>query len=111
VVRSSAASDVYKRQVWSSQWCRTRETADLAFPGKRVDQPAFNSFFGTPGAAPEQTQAARRLLAAWRGEGVLVVVTHQVNITALTGVVPSSGEGVVVKRTAQGLEMDGRILP
>jgi len=28
--------------VWSSQWCRTRETADLAFPGKRVDQAAFN---------------------------------------------------------------------
>jgi phosphohistidine phosphatase SixA len=97
--------------VWSSQWCRTRETVDLAFPGKRVDQPAFNSFFGTPDAAPEQTRAARQLLAGWRGEGVLVVVTHQVNITALTGIVPSSGEGVVVQRTAQGLEVVGRLMP
>ncbi len=97
--------------VWSSQWCRTRETADQAFPGKRVDQPAFNSFFGTPDAAPEQTRAAQQLLASWRGTGVLVVVTHQVNITALTGIVPSSGEGVVVQRTAQGLTVVGRITP
>jgi phosphohistidine phosphatase SixA len=98
-------------QVWSSQWCRTRETADLAFPGQRVDQPAFNSFFGTPDAAPEQTRAAQQLLAAWRGPGVLVVVTHQVNITAITGLVPRSGEGLVVKPTAQGLAVAGWLTP
>ena len=97
--------------VWSSQWCRTRDTADLAFPGQRVDQPTFNSFFGNSGLGPQQTQAARHLLEAWRGEGVLVVVTHQVNITALTGIVPSSGEGVIVKRTPQGLAVVGRIAP
>jgi phosphohistidine phosphatase SixA len=97
--------------VWASQWCRTRETADLAFPGQRADQPAFNSFFGNPDMGLEQTRAARQLLEAWRGEGVLVVVTHQVNITGLTGIVPSSGEGVVLKRAAQGLEVVGRIIP
>lgn len=97
--------------VWSSQWCRTRDTADLAFPGQRVDQPAFNSFFGQPDAAPEQTRAAQQLLSSWRGTGVLVVVTHQVNITALTGIVPSSGEGVVVKTTPQGLAVLGRVMP
>ena len=61
--------------VWSSQWCRTQETADLAFPGKRIDQPAFNSFFDTPENSSSQTRAARDVLAAWRGPGVLVVVT------------------------------------
>ena len=84
--------------VWSSQWCRTRETADLAFPGMRVDKAAFNSFFGEPDSAPDQTRAAKALLDAWRGQGLLVVVTHQVNITALTGVVPASGEAVVLQR-------------
>ena len=54
---------------------------------------------------------AQALLADWRGPGVLVVVTHQVNITALTGVVPASGEGVVVRPTAQGLEVLGRVTP
>ena len=97
--------------VWSSQWCRTRETADLAFPTQRVDQPAFNSFFGAPDAAPAQTNAARALLKAWRGDGLLVVVTHQVNITALTGVVPASGEAVVLRRLKDKWVTAGRISP
>jgi phosphohistidine phosphatase SixA len=97
--------------VWASQWCRTRETADLAFPGQRVDRPEFNSFFGTPAAAPEQTRAAQQLLAGWRGLGVLVVVTHQVNITALTGIVPESGQGVVLRPTSSGLVVAGQITP
>ncbi len=97
--------------VWSSQWCRTRDTADLAFPGKRTDQPVFNSFFNESQVAAARTQDSRQLLSKWRGPGVLVVVTHQVNITALTDVVPSSGEGVVVKPTATGLQLVGRIRP
>lgn len=97
--------------VWSSEWCRTRETADLAFPGKRVDKPAFNSFFGEPQAAPAQTLAARALLNAWTGKGLLVVVTHQVNITALTGVVPASGEAVVLRRNADRWVVAGRVSP
>lgn len=97
--------------VWSSQWCRTRDTADLAFPGQRVDQPVFNSFFNVAASASERTQAAQRLLASWRGPGVLVVITHQVNITELTGIVPGSGEGVVVKPTGLGLRVLGRLAP
>lgn len=98
--------------VWSSQWCRTRETADLAFPGQRQDEPAFNSFFGagTP-QGEQQTAAARARLMRWRGPGVLVVVTHQVNITALTGVYPASGEGVVLQHAGAGLQVVGRLAP
>lgn len=97
--------------VLSSQWCRTRETAELAFPGMVRDAPRFNSFFGEPAQSAAQTAAARANLAAWRGPGVLVVVTHQVNITALTGVYPASGEGVVLRRGEGGLEVVGRLAP
>jgi phosphohistidine phosphatase SixA len=97
--------------VWSSQWCRTRDTADLAFPGQRTDQPVFNSFFDESDVAGDRTRAAQSLLSNWRGPGVLVVVTHQVNITSLTGVVPSSGEGVVVKPSASGVKIVGFITP
>ena len=99
--------------VLSSQWCRTRETAELAFPGRVQDEPAFNSFFREEDAqARRQTEAARARLAAWRGPGVLVVVTHQVNITALTQVFPASGEGIVVRSAADGaLEVLGRLAP
>jgi len=99
--------------VWHSAWCRTRDTAQLAFPemGPLVlrAEPAFNSFFSDRDGAPAQTAAARNLLLAWPGPGALVVVTHQVNITALTGIVPQSAEGVVVHREGGRLVVKGQI--
>jgi hypothetical protein len=41
----------------------------------------------------------------------MVVVTHQVNITALTGVSPASGEGVVARMVAGQLQVLGRVAP
>lgn len=105
------ARKVPVRRVLSSQWCRTRETAQLAFPGLVRDEPLFNSFFEDRSSAPAQTAAALALLKRWRGPGVLVVSTHQVNITALTGATVASGEGVVVRVGAAGLEVVGRVLP
>lgn len=98
-------------QVWSSQWCRTRETAELIGAGAVRDQPAFNSFFGDRARAAEQTATARELLLAWRGPGALVVVTHQVNISALIDAATASGEGVVLRRVGERLEAVGRIAP
>lgn len=98
-------------QVWSSQWCRTRETAELLGAGAVSEQPAFNSFFSDRSRVPGQTAAARELLLAWRGPGALVVVTHQVNISALTDGATASGEGVVLRRVGNRLEPVGQILP
>ena len=89
--------------VLSSQWCRTRETARLAFGSQARDEPAFNSFFRLGQEAMDaQTARARTVLANWRGPGALVVVTHQVNITALASVGTASAQGVVVRRAADG---------
>jgi phosphohistidine phosphatase SixA len=100
--------------VWHSAWCRTRDTAQLAFPHLAAPllraEPAFNSFFGNPSDEPAQTAAARQLLLGWRGPGTLIVVTHQVNITALTGIVPQSGEGVVLQLEGTQLVTKGRVL-
>jgi phosphohistidine phosphatase SixA len=98
-------------KVLTSQWCRTRETADLAFPGQPVEEPAFNSFFGNRADEPLATARARRILADWRGPGVLVAVTHQVNISALTSIAPASGEGIIVRSGQGGLEVLGRLPP
>lgn len=99
--------------VWHSAWCRTRDTAQLAFPDLATPalrpEPVFNSFFNDRNDEPTQTAAARRLLLGWRGPGTLVVVTHQVNITALTGIVPQSGEGVVLQRKGGELIVLGRL--
>ncbi len=105
----AALRDVEVGAVLASQWCRTLETAEIAFPGRVTPEPAFNSFFGDRAAGPAQTAAARALLAQWRGPGALVVVTHQVNITALTRIFPGSGEGVVLRRGS--LDVAGRLPP
>ena len=97
--------------VLSSQWCRTRETAELAFPGQARDDTDFNSFFGDTARQPEQTARALSTLTRWRGPGVLVVVTHQVNITALTGVGAASAEGVVVTARDGSLQVLARLPP
>jgi phosphohistidine phosphatase SixA len=94
-----------------SQWCRTTETAAIAFPGQGKAEPAFNSFFGRPADGPAQTRAALAVLDAWRGPGALVVSTHQVNITALTGIFPASGEGIVLDRRNGAWMVVGRIRP
>ena len=94
-----------------SQWCRTQETAELAFPSRVRENANVNSFFGDSTSQPAQTAAALNILKRWQGPGALVVVTHQVNITALTGVVPTSGEGVVVRSKADGIEVIGRLVP
>lgn len=99
--------------VLTSQWCRTRETARLAFGEVVKDEPAFNSTFSASGAVSDaQTAQARALLSRWRGPGTLVVVTHQVNITALTGVYPASSQGVVLRPAADGsLKVVGTVSP
>lgn len=89
--------------VLSSQWCRTRDTARLAFGSQVRDEPAFNSFFRLSSESREtQTAQARAVLGSWRGPGTLVVVTHQVNIQALAGVGAASAEGVVVRPASDG---------
>jgi phosphohistidine phosphatase SixA len=81
--------------VLSSGWCRCLETAELLGLGPVARAPALDSFFADRAEGPARTEALRRLLGAWRG-GPLVLVTHQVNITALTGIFPASGEAVAV---------------
>jgi len=105
------AQGVTVAKVLTSQWCRTRDTAELAFPGRVTPEPAFNSFFQERDKAARQTETARALLLQWRGPGALVVVTHQVNISALTDSFTASGEGIVLRPRAEELEIVGRVLP
>jgi len=97
--------------VLTSQWCRSAETAALLDLGPVREEAALNSFFSDRSTEPAQTGALRQLLAALPAEETAVLVSHQVNITALTGIYPRSGE-VVILRVAEdgGLETIGRFL-
>lgn len=90
-------------QVFSSQWCRCLETASLLGLGDVQELPALNSFFSNGQREPAQTQDLRKWLASRPLKPVLVLVTHQVNITAISGVYPASGEVVIMRRGNQGV--------
>ena len=93
--------------VFTSEWCRTRETAELLGMGPVWPLPALNSFFGDRASAGAQTAALKDFLNSGTGAAPVVLVTHQVNITALTGQWARSGEIVVV---ALPFEDEGSVL-
>ena len=96
--------------VRSSQWCRCLETAKLLNLKPVEAFPPLNSFFSNASTKAQQTEAVRRLVLASRtAQGVTILVTHQVNITALTNVVPASGESVVLRAKGQTIEVVGQL--
>ena len=76
----------------TSQWCRCRDTARFLDLGPVEDLPALNSFFRNRDRADPQTAELRLFLLGLPPGKTVVLVTHQVNITALTGRIPTSGE-------------------
>ena len=100
------------RQVLSSQWCRCLETAELMNLGDVKPFTPLNSFFRDNTTTAAQTAAVQDyLLTQEETPGVVIMVTHQVNITALTDYVPDSGEAVVMEVEDQALTLHGRLTP
>ena len=77
-------------EVRSSAWCRCVDTAELAF-GRHTVWTPINSFFQQSGGE-RQTREALQTLQQHRAPRNLVLVTHQVNISALTGEFTAMGE-------------------
>jgi len=101
---------ISQARIYSSQWCRCLETARLLQLGQVAELPQLNSFFQNRQDQEKQTQELRLWLQNQKLEEPLILVTHQVNITALTGVYPASGELVIVKKsTDQQLQVIGSV--
>tara|TARA_Y100001978_G_C23596841_1_gene386671 strand:- start:25 stop:621 length:597 start_codon:yes stop_codon:yes gene_type:complete len=103
-------SGLKSARVKSSQWCRCKETAKLLKLGLVEEIEFLNSFFDRPEREEPQTTALRKWLFEQVSTSGLILVTHQVNITALTGVFPSSGELVVIRlKKPSGIQVVGTI--
>ena len=88
--------------VVTSQWCRCRETAALLDLGPVQDLPDLNSFYEDRSTADAQTRGLRRFLAGLPADRTIMLVTHQVNITALTGRFVGSGEVFLLRVAPDG---------
>ena len=87
-------------QVFSSQWCRCKDTAKYAF-GKYKEFTALNSTFQSPFNKNEEKQLKElySFVKKWNGKGKnLVLITHYSIITAVTNAVPNSGEIVIADK-------------
>lgn len=98
---------VKETSVYSSQWCRCLETARLLALGPVKELPALNSFFEDRSTEETQTKQIRKFITSLSADKPVIMVTHQVNITALTGIVPSSGEIIILQLTQDG---QGKVL-
>jgi broad specificity phosphatase PhoE len=95
--------------VWSSRWCRCLDTARLAF-GRAAPEPGLDSMFNDDAAvAASKLRSLHARLAARRETTPLVLVTHDVNIRALTGQSLAPGEMVLTQLRDGKLEVIGRL--
>ena len=98
-----AKAGIERAKVYSSQWCRCLETARLLGLGPVTELPALNSFFGRAQDRDSNVAALRAFLAALPAGGPpVVLVTHQVTITAFTGQGAASGGGAVLELNGSG---------
>ena len=106
--RRMAAQGVRLDGVLSSAWCRCVDTARLAFDAhpqlnaRAEVWPALNSFFQGQGDESTQTAAVLARLRQTPPQRKLMLVTHQVNISALTGRGTFMGEVLLCRWPGQG---------
>jgi phosphohistidine phosphatase SixA len=91
-------------RVESSRWCRARETAELLGIGAVRANKNLDSLFNEvdPIGDPQTTKIRKRIIDHRQKNGLLVMVGHFVNVSALTGVGLESGEGVLVRANSKG---------
>lgn len=102
------AYGIARADIYTSQWCRCVDTGAELGLGKTRELPMLNSFYQDRSTAEIQTEQLRNWIknrldpkqfeasSNKQANPPAVLVTHQVNITALTGVFPASGEIVFV---------------
>lgn len=89
-------------RVLTSQWCRARNTAKLMDLRPVEDMPALNSFFRNRQSEDAQLDKIRAFLADLPEDERVVMVTHQVNITALTKAFTREGEILILDPADDG---------
>ncbi len=96
--RRLARAGVTRAKVYSSQWCRCLDTARLLDLGAVEELVPLNSFFSRPQDREGKLAALRTFLSKLPADGPpVVLVTHQVTISAFAGRGVASGSGVILE--------------
>jgi len=108
------AQGVGNALVFTSAWCRCKETAEnLAF-GTPVLEPSLNSFFDDMRQGPQSNVNLQKFIVGQlksKGDKALILVTHHVNIVEFTGENVGSGDMVLAKVNSAGKLVSFKIYP
>ena len=90
------ANKIMFSKVYSSEWCRCKETASIAF-NKYETKNFLNSFFSSQFAKNKDSQMKKlkKFIKNWDENKNLIFVTHYVVISESLNYTPSSGEIIV----------------
>ena len=85
--------------IYSSEWCRCKETAKYAFNNYETKS-FLNSFFSQKFAhnKDKQVKELKDYIINWEGKKNLILVTHYVVISEILNVSTSSGEIVITDK-------------
>jgi phosphohistidine phosphatase SixA len=88
---------IQSARVYSSQWCRCLETAALLEVGPVQELAALNSFYERTQDREPNLRALKEFIFHQPADGKLIIlVTHFVTISGMTGQGVSSGEGILI---------------
>ena len=101
-LQSKKIGDFFKKnkisieKVYSSEWCRCKETASIAFRDFETKK-FLNSFFSEQFAKNRKNQIKdfHKFIEEWDSNQNLIFITHYVVISEILNYAPSSGEIVV----------------
>ena len=101
-LQSKKIGDFFKKneilieKVYSSEWCRCKETASIAFRSFETKN-FLNSFFSERFAKNRENQVENfnKFINNWDGKQNLIFVTHYVVISEILNYAPASGEIIV----------------
>jgi phosphohistidine phosphatase SixA len=96
------AGGITQARVFTSQWCRCRDTAGAMALGPVVDLPALNSYQMTPNQKDRRLTELRAWLAQQPLDQPMVLVTHYTLISGLAGIGARSGDIVIMRRDGGG---------
>ena len=96
--------------IFTSQWCRCKDTARALALGEVIEEPGLNSFYQN--FAPKKETLARlrqKLSQIDEAKGITIMVTHFVTISAITGIGVSSGGMVSYNpKTGHAMPIEGK---
>jgi len=89
-------NDIKLTKVLSSEWCRCKDTAKIAF-GNYETKNFLNSFYDERFSENKDKQILdfRKFIRNWNKSGNLVLVTHYVVISEILDLTTSSGEIII----------------